>query len=322
MELLRIFSMFLILLLHSNYNIFGIPKDYDAITCFRRALHTIALTGVNVFVLITGYYGASFKLNKIINLVYQCFFACIPVSLLLLLLGLLKYSSPHELIQTFYFWRQYWFIIAYIGLLILTPGLNYYIEKLSTRQLTILSISLYILFGLGDFILGMPGIGTNGGFTVIWFVVLYFIGRLINRNLRIFSSISKCLVIFFISYLCELLLQFKTSHNLYTSPFLVLESVSILALFSHFRFHSKIVNTIAASTTMVYLVHTRQAIMDFSKYFLLNQSITKPLLLFMIIWVFYMISEYTICILYDQIRIKTWNWLLKSIPFLNNEQRI
>ena len=87
MELLRIISMFMILLLHANFYTFKAPTDIGVQSFLRIATQSATIIGVNLFVLITGYFGTSFKLTKIFGLIFQVLFAVVPVTIILYIIG-------------------------------------------------------------------------------------------------------------------------------------------------------------------------------------------------------------------------------------------
>ena len=95
-ELLRIVSMFLILLLHANVFTFGWPEGSITSNLFRFTAESFAIVAVNVFVLITGYLGTSFKLSKVANLVFQMVFTVVSITLFLLIFNLHQYGYKRE----------------------------------------------------------------------------------------------------------------------------------------------------------------------------------------------------------------------------------
>lgn len=79
MELLRIVSMLMVLLLHANFLVFGTPTVADA-TCqpvatfIRLFFESVSIVGVNLFVFISGWYGIKAKLRRIAAFLFQVFF--------------------------------------------------------------------------------------------------------------------------------------------------------------------------------------------------------------------------------------------------------
>lgn len=74
-ELCRILAIILVVLVHSNFAWTGMPHEANA--SFPRFLvQAFSIIGVNVFVLITGYFSTSLKAKNIVHLFYVCFFLC------------------------------------------------------------------------------------------------------------------------------------------------------------------------------------------------------------------------------------------------------
>ena len=84
-ELLRIISMILIVLVHSNYFLFG-PVigeeiEQDSFRSFGRILfEQLCIVGVNVFVLISGYFAIRPTKGKFFNLMFQIFFGVLIIN--------------------------------------------------------------------------------------------------------------------------------------------------------------------------------------------------------------------------------------------------
>ena len=78
-ELLRIFSMILIVLVHSNFSILGAVTEgevaQNSFRAFGRILfEQMCIVGVNVFVLISGYFGICPTKKKFFKLAFQILF--------------------------------------------------------------------------------------------------------------------------------------------------------------------------------------------------------------------------------------------------------
>lgn len=76
MELCKISAIILVLLVHSVFPITGrpfSPNDGNVSALFWEALSII---GVNVFVLVTGYFSTVPKKKSILNILFICLFLC------------------------------------------------------------------------------------------------------------------------------------------------------------------------------------------------------------------------------------------------------
>lgn len=126
-ELCRIVSILLVMILHSTYNAVIVMGGGNFLLYYISALSII---GVNVFVMITGYFSTTPKKTSLINLTFICLFWAIVKAITHLFLGL-KNSYADILFLT----NANWFIPCYIGLIFMAPIFNAYCEKASKKQL-------------------------------------------------------------------------------------------------------------------------------------------------------------------------------------------
>lgn len=263
-ELLRLTCMFLIVIRHlfqrgasvacnndmSNMDVF-IGTFFDPF-CF---------CAVNVFVLISGYFGIKLKVNSFVSLYIRCAIyglLCYCVHLYMNGGSLGRYGFTHNCLLALSNTR--WFIQAYIGLLLFSPILNLCIKNIDKQTYMVFLILLTIAnvyFGwFGD-----SNVNKNGC-NVVNFVYLYFIGRYIKiYNLTIGKW--KSLAIYVI---CSLLLgvlsvtssgyAYYIFHEKYNNPILIIESVALLCFFVSLNFKSKFINWLAKSSIAIYLIHS------------------------------------------------------------------
>ena len=230
-ELLRIIIMFLILVLHANFKAFDVPNDCSVISLGRSFLESICIVSVNIFVIITGYFGTSFKIKKIGALVFQCFFAVVPISIAIYFTHIYGYESTKELILSFNF-LGYWFILAYVALLSLTPFLEDSIKSFTSEELLKSIVIAYIIIGLLCVIPQFDKFGVDGGYSAIWFIILYLIGGYIRKT-SINLSIKKLVAILFLALSIEslLLLKFGFVGGTYNNPLILVSSICVFLLF-------------------------------------------------------------------------------------------
>lgn len=310
-ELLRMVSMFMILLLHANVFTFGWPEGDFTTKLFRLSAESFTIIAVNVFVLITGYLGTSFKLSKIANLVFQMIFTVFSITLLLLVFKLHSFSSWKDVVHGLYFW-DYWFINAYIGLLIFSPLANLAIQYLSHTQMKVLLISMYILFCIieGDFFISPFGIGVRSGYSVIWFLFIYLVGRYIAKYPPQ-MEFKKLIAVYLLSIMGALGLMWLCRDYGYNSPFIVIESIAFFLIFLKIKIPTcKSINYIASSSLMVFLLHCHPILVNYYKQALvyLNGEYGNGLA-FIILLLVFCIIVYSVAIGYDQFRKFIWHFI-------------
>ena len=309
-ELLRILIMFMILLLHANVMSFGMPTDYSVTSFLRSFAEAFTLTPVNIFVLITGYFGTRFAIDKLGNLLYQVLFCIVPISLLLCWWR----GSEVSLGDVSVF--HYWFINAYIGLLVFVPVLNTAVATFTRQQFKRFLILYYVAIILCGGFLEIEGIGVNKGYSIVWFIFLYLIGRYV-RLYPPTASVPKMLTLILLACMGKAMLIFLVHKGInYVDPFILVQSVCTLLLFTRFEIKSGLINKIAASTTMVYLINLHPIFWDIFRGQVTSMYETcRTPLSFLPLLLLYCLAIFIFAILYDQLRILTWKplrlWLKK-----------
>ena len=187
-EILRILSMFFVVLVH--FNRLGInPGIIDATgeltleNGIGHMIQSIAIVAVDVFVLISGYFGIRFKVKGVLRLYLMCLCWGI-IAFVLFCIFCHRSIGRSILFQLLAFTQdRWWFILAYLYLYFAAPLLNAAVEHLTKRGF-ILVLALYTVsaFYFGYF----RGVGDNmSGYSFAQFVYLYLIGRFINRHVPI-----------------------------------------------------------------------------------------------------------------------------------------
>ena len=124
-ESCRLASILLVMLVHTTKQSLGVNMNFGALL-----LEGFSIIGVNVFILITGYFSATPKKTSLINLAFICmFWMTIKVAV--------RYScgEPVCIKDAFFITSSNWFIASYIGLLFIAPILNVFCNTVSNRML-------------------------------------------------------------------------------------------------------------------------------------------------------------------------------------------
>lgn len=269
-ELLRMFAMFLVLVTHSDLVALGLPSadDFDTnpLNAFTRTFfESISIVCVNVFVLISGWFGIRPNLKGFLNFIFQCVYFLFGLYLIALLTGWTSLSVT-GVMQCLCLTGHNWFIQSYIGLYILSPVLNSFLERSDKRKLEIFLVAFFLFqtyFGLlrsAKFIVE--------GYSTFSFIGLYVLAHYLKNyggNLRKWG---------WLLYLCSIVantllyvLQCKYYHVLitfnYINPFVIIGAVGLLLWFSSIRItHNSIINFMSKSCFAVYLLHTNSEIYE------------------------------------------------------------
>ena len=149
-ELLRIIAMAMIIAHH--YVLCGLSAGYlmdGPNRWLASLLFSYGKTGVNIFILITGYYmvNMSFSVKRPLKIMGQVWFYSLLMLLVCLLVPAVSEQMGRNQILTALFpicSNEYWFATQYILLLAVSPFLNRFAHRVEEKQLTLCVIVLVI----------------------------------------------------------------------------------------------------------------------------------------------------------------------------------
>lgn len=275
-ELLRILAMIGVVLLHYNNTTIGGGFAHVAqVSLNHRLLQTVEsifICAVNVFVLITGYYGSNSSRASVAKagslLLQVSLFRTVQYTLDVLwgaefsLTGLLVAMVPCN-----------WFVVLYVALYLLSPYLNRLLERISGKALRNLVILCICLFSVWPVVaktlqsllkVTFPGAipvsldGDSEGYSLVNFVMLYLIGAWLRKeNITVKKRWSGMLF-----GLCAMLILLVSLWDTtiawaYNNPLVILEAVAAFLLMRQLPLKSRAVNFLAAGAFTCYLGHSR-----------------------------------------------------------------
>lgn len=294
-ELLRIVAMFIIIMSHCD-EIFGLSTLYmntlGANKIITDLLHIGGQIGVGCFLLISAYFlvDQKFSLKRLLRVIGEVLFYNITIYLI----WLIKHSINGDLVKNIAIekavysflpitFTQYWFVTAYIILIILAPFLNKLIDALSKKDFQILLAILIVVFVIlggafpkGKFITTKVMNGMFDG-RIYPVFIYYFIGAYIKRFrterknnawVHLIISLIAYLLLFGVCYLMTYIgikENNKTAlNNMYfyrnlNSPFVVIICIELFLCFLEIKIKpNKFINIIASSTFGIYLIHNNR----------------------------------------------------------------
>lgn len=321
-ELLRILAILFVLIGHVSMTIHMLPNAGDIsstpIESFGKVfLSSLSVGGVDVFVLISGWFGIRATIKGLAKYVYQVFFL---LWLILFIFSILDRSAltSDTLKASFLLYNGYWFIMAYLGLYLLAPILNSFVNSVSKKQFQTFLILFYFFQSYFSWITSV--VDYFGGYSITLFCILYLTARYIKlypiRIIGKYSLTVYFVISFFITIIVTLSLRYTgTALRMlrYDNPMIILSSLGLLMAFSKWNFHNKVINRVALSVFAVYIVHFNPFVFPYFKHYVLfiynsTNNIVTILSLFLFLCVVFLI-----CFLIDQLRIVSWNLLLKKI---------
>lgn len=305
-ELCRLASILLVMLLHSTYMSLGTNVSFGIML-----LEGFSIIGVNVFVLITGYFSVMPKKTTFINLAFFCLFWMI-------IRIVCRYVFGQEIGAKvlFFITSSNWFIVSYIGLLLLSPILNLFCDSVSKRMLWMV-VALLICFEIWfDWLPPYPDvkIGAQKGYSVLSFAVLYLLARAIRLHglPNWFNKKSPLIYLFCSIVLAAMLYWFaKMGHKsasafrfvmAYENPLVILSSVAFLVSFVQMNLgDSGFINHLAKSTLACLFGH--QAIFFLYKKQFLYLYTNYSGILVVAYWVLAVFLVFCASIAVDQLRL-------------------
>lgn len=319
-ELLRIVAMLFVVLLHANYFSLGRVNISDIIinpipAFFKAYLEQLCIVCVNVFVLISGWFGIRPTLKGGLSLLFQVFFFHILIILVLLAIG--ESIPASGFYRLFYEDSPYWFVIAYLILYAVSPILNAFIETVNVRTYLSVLVSFFLLEFAFGWMSNVAGAVYNEGYSAISFMGLYLLARYLYKypTKIITFSIPQNIMLYFLFSLLPILLFFLTKREFnymaYTSPFVISASVFFFMAFNKMKFSNKVINYLACSSFVIYLVHLHPLVKD---HFicLMRSAFEKLGGMYILFAVSFAIILGLICMILDKVRIFVWKQILKS----------
>ena len=326
LELLRIIAILLVLIVHADFKAIGSPT-IEEITLssggaiLRFFVESLSAVCVNLFILISGWFGIKPKVRRFCEFIFQIWFIKIALHFIFLILGRDEHwnISLSFVIDTFLYGN--WFILSYIVLYIISPILNIFAENVSRHQFKMLLISFFAIQTLFGFIHNTNFF--DYGYSPLTFMGLYLLARYIRLYPNRWTSMSKLfdfggyIIMSCITTLCAIIYTYLTGNAdclfyAYSSPMIIIASFYLFLFFTKIRLRSHMVNWIASSVFAVFLLHIDKIF--FMPYYLgpigrwyYEESTT----MFFVNTIVRIISVFVIAILIDKIRIIVWDLLYK-----------
>ena len=272
-DLLRIISMLMILMLHILgkggvlTNLEGLTLKYEV----AWLLEIISFAAVDIYAMITGfvYYGQDIKVDNLLKLEIQVLFYSVLFTTISVIINNERVSI--KLLKDTIFpciSKRYWYFSAYFCMFICIPILNSIIEKFKGEMLIVGGI----IFSLLPTVFCSDYPSLNGGYSFIWLVFMYIIGGYIRKSTTGVKVNSKKMILSFLgfvfaSWFLRFVYDFACFKFLgetkeacwlitYISPFVVGEGVTLILLFKDYKPHNvRLIRYLAPLCFGVYLIH-------------------------------------------------------------------
>ena len=182
MELLRLVAMMMILVMHMDYGAFGLPTaesvEQAPMTTFGRIfVEHLCLVAVNVYVLISGWFGIRPKMKSFVRLMLQVATYSIIITGAFLLLGKATFKIGY-VTDMLIIGKQYWFVVSYLLLYLVSPILNTFVEHSSKREFQWMLLVFFGFQFVYSWIFGLEEFA--GGYSALSFMGLYLLARYVK----------------------------------------------------------------------------------------------------------------------------------------------
>lgn len=286
-ELLRIVSMFMIVVIHCNGHggILEATKTFSLNNSIAYIGEAFVFVAVNVFAIICGYVNVNNKKRKLPRAIELWFYtAFYSVSLAVIF----HFAAP-QTIDTKTFIKSfipitgvvYWYFSAYFCLMIFLPLINLFISMISKKQHLLFILIGFCVFGFyGVFSKEFSSFdifSVSQGYSFLWLAYMYFIGAYIKKYEDDYKKIKN--VYWLLIYVCcsiltwlskvildygifkvfgteKLNTYYSSYFYIYTSPLYVISAVALLIYFKNLKITKlvKPITSVASVSFGVYLI--------------------------------------------------------------------
>ena len=327
-ELLRITAMILVVLVHCNYFSLG-PVTPEAIAAapldsFVKAFaQQVCIICVNVFILISGWFGIRPSLKGVASFIFQILFYNIMIICAFNCFG--SPVSPKLIIATIH---NYWFVPPYLILYSVSPVLNSFMENASRKQY----LAVVALFFTWEFIFGwvtdVNSTSFKDGYSAISFIGLYLLAGFLRKHcpwrqkIKIKTSFAIYLLFTLIPVCLYIITQKEWRVTSYCSPFVITATTFFFLAFERMKVRSAFINSLGVSAFAIYLIHMHPAVY---KYYQSAMREAYELLgggLYMMACIIFAFCYGMACIALDKLRILVWKPINEKIKALEEKYRL
>lgn len=183
LELLRIVSMMLIVVLHFLWKgecLFPLSQSVMPFYGYVAwGIEAFAIVSLNAYMMLSGYFliESSFKVKRLLGLILQLMFYSIVIGLVAAAFGYV----PAEGFSVYYMVQlclpvstnHYWFMTVYVFIYLLSPMLSRGIKSLTKRQFQTVLFLFFIIFSVIKSVTPIRLAADMGGYDCIWYVCVF-----------------------------------------------------------------------------------------------------------------------------------------------------
>lgn len=326
-DLLRIVSMMLVLLIHVLPCSGFLEAEKNGIVTFQTAwiINIITYCAVDCFAMISGYvgYGTKIKYRNIVVLWLQVVTLSLMINLVFSALSMGQIGI-REWIGAFLpvTGNTNWYFTGYFCMFFFIPFFNRLLDALSEKEANVLIITSFLVFSVFQTLVHKDLFGTEGGLSMVWLSLLYLIGAWMKKydilgNWKKRRYLLVFLVCVFVTWISKVLIEAVTIQVLgeakawaylitYTSPTMVLQAVMLVLLFAGIKlpaWSKKIIHIFAGTSFGVLMIHTNSHVWNLLSNEIAGLQLENKSVLFMLLFLLGVtIGIYLVCSAADLIR--------------------
>ena len=309
-----------------------ILSNEPIISFLACVLYAMGVCSMDAYALISGYVGVDtkFKFSRFALLWFNVLFYSVVITIIFIIIkpncvGIKELAKSFFPIMT----ESYWYFTAYFCVFLFSPIINLGMNNMSRNQLKYCAFSIIIAFSFLQILFGEK-LGTNGGCSGFWLIVLYIFGAYIRKTdflpklksgyafacyflLILLACASKV----FAEHMSVKLGLESTIGSLlsnqsgrlmhFISPLIVVAAVCIFTSFNKMKFTNKgIIKTIGFFSPLafsVYLIHVHPLIWAYAPWSYFEVFATFNPIKMLIYTLISTIVIFILCALIDKLRL-------------------
>jgi hypothetical protein len=270
--------------------------------------------GVGIFIAISGWFGIRFNMRGFARYLFHVLFVLWTVYGVFISLNIATFDAM-GIKYSLGLYDGYWFIIGYLGLYLISPILNSFVENVSKRsfQTVLLSLLLFQCF----FSWLTAWYDYYNGYSIILFSFIYLTAAYFRKypivwveENALWLFIAAVLIISSIATFSLWKLDHAARQIRDDNPMAILASVFLLLSFKKIKIQSRIVNWLAVSCFTVYLIHYNPYIYPYLMSimnFIYGQYVG---LAYCFMLLLALAAVYLACTFFDQLRLLAWHGVM------------
>lgn len=324
MELLRITAMLMVMIVHASYR--ALPKPTpdsiaaDELSAFLQYVaEGFSVMAVDVFVMLSGWYGIRLRWSRLAELLFQVvFFGILCAALSYALTG----EMPHHMVKTVLLLGEgdYWFVKTYVALYLLSPVLNAFVERATRRQMETTLLALFLF----QWVFGWVFEATTwlrAGYSLPSFMALYLLARYLHvfnprfaqwpKRVDLAVYVLTCSAVAVAAFFLKKHFDVGGVLFFYNSPTTILSATAFLLFFSKCRLRSRLVNWVAVSALAIYLTHSNSFVGQYYDMYIRQWHAAESRPVFLLYVVLLIAAVFVGSILIDKVRMAVYKVFLR-----------